>query len=100
MTELAGKGQTTGRCRRRLMAIPTTTTTTAPTRLCQRNAIGVVRATMRTTTVPAIEIDDGRSRQRVQLSGAGRHRGREDGGNHQADQTDRHPRRDEGRKDV
>src|SRR6185503_17382204 len=36
-----------------LIARPTTTTTTAPIRLCQRKAIGVVNATVRTTTMPA-----------------------------------------------
>jgi hypothetical protein len=40
---------------RRLIPIPTATTTTAPTRLCHRNAMGVVNATMRTTTMPAIK---------------------------------------------
>ena len=36
-----------------LTAIPTSTTTTAPIRLCQRNAMGVVKATVSTTAIPA-----------------------------------------------
>ena len=50
--------------------------------------------------VPAVEIDDCRRRQRVQLATGGRHRRGENCGDHQADEPDRHARRNERREDV
>ena len=60
----------------------------------------VVRVGRRLHEVAAVEIEDGRRGQRVQLAAARRHRRGEDRGNHQADEADRHPRRDERREHV